>query len=453
MLQKKHLIVTAVAACLAAPGAFATNGMFSHGYGTKSKGLAGATTALPQDSMAAATNPAGMVFVGDRMDLGAAFFNPNREWKSERDLLPGFAPSMTTRESGKNWFLIPHLGYNKMLDDTRSVGVSVYGNGGMNTDYRTEARPIVPFNLLGMRGAFGDGRANIDLSQLFINMTYAQKLTDDISVGVSPILAVQRFRAKGLSRFRLFTADAWDSFGLLPHRGAVDGLDDNGYDWSYGGGAKVGIQANLSPTLSLGAAYESKMFMTKFSSYDDLFAENGRLDIPATANIGLAFKPMAGHTFTFDIQQIYYSDVPAMANPSTDRLIGCLLGKFTLQGNDCFLGGSNGAGFGWHDMTVFKAGWQWEMSDRTTVRLGFSTGKQPIQSRDVDFNILAPATIENHLTAGLTRKLGASNEISASLTRALPHSVDGRNPFGFGSEAIQLKMDQWDFEVSWAWKW
>ena len=56
--------------------ALATNGYFSHGYGTISKGLAGAGTALSQDSVAAATNPAGMAFVGNRVDGGFEVFPP-----------------------------------------------------------------------------------------------------------------------------------------------------------------------------------------------------------------------------------------------------------------------------------------------------------------------------------------------------------------------------------------
>jgi len=44
----------------------ATNGYFAHGYGARSKAMAGVGAALPQDAMAAAVNPAGMVFVGNR---------------------------------------------------------------------------------------------------------------------------------------------------------------------------------------------------------------------------------------------------------------------------------------------------------------------------------------------------------------------------------------------------
>ena len=74
---KKSLLTVAVAGIVASPVANATNGYFSHGYSTKEKGLAGAGAAYSQDAMAAATNPAGMAFVGDRMDIGLALFSPS----------------------------------------------------------------------------------------------------------------------------------------------------------------------------------------------------------------------------------------------------------------------------------------------------------------------------------------------------------------------------------------
>jgi hypothetical protein len=60
---------------LAAP-AFATDGCLSTGYGIKRLGQGGTGVAFPQDSLAAATNPAGMVFAGDRLNLGMTFFRP-----------------------------------------------------------------------------------------------------------------------------------------------------------------------------------------------------------------------------------------------------------------------------------------------------------------------------------------------------------------------------------------
>jgi hypothetical protein len=70
--------LTPLAAALAALPAFATNGYFPHGYGLKASGMGGAATALAQDSMGGATNPASMVFAGSRLDIGATVFSPRR---------------------------------------------------------------------------------------------------------------------------------------------------------------------------------------------------------------------------------------------------------------------------------------------------------------------------------------------------------------------------------------
>src|SRR6266513_2101361 len=66
-------------ALLAAPTlALGTAGYFQHGYGLKSKGMGGASIALPQDSLAAASNPAGMVWIGSRIDVGLERFKADR---------------------------------------------------------------------------------------------------------------------------------------------------------------------------------------------------------------------------------------------------------------------------------------------------------------------------------------------------------------------------------------
>ncbi len=78
--KKSVLAVSIAAAVFSAAPVYATNGYFSHGYSTKEKGLAGAGAAYSQDALASATNPAGMVFVGDRMDVGLQLFSPSRSY-------------------------------------------------------------------------------------------------------------------------------------------------------------------------------------------------------------------------------------------------------------------------------------------------------------------------------------------------------------------------------------
>ena len=56
--MRKLVLAAATAAALAPLAALATNGYFSHGYGMKAKGMAGAATATAIDTFGGAVNPA-----------------------------------------------------------------------------------------------------------------------------------------------------------------------------------------------------------------------------------------------------------------------------------------------------------------------------------------------------------------------------------------------------------
>lgn len=122
------IIATLLGVCVST--AQATNGYSPTGFGTANKGLAGAGVALPQDALAGATNPAGMLFVGSRFDLGAALFSPDRGFKADDNAgpppaMPGDPSSVPagSYDSRKDLFLIPHLGWNRRLDEHSSIGV------------------------------------------------------------------------------------------------------------------------------------------------------------------------------------------------------------------------------------------------------------------------------------------------------------------------------------------
>jgi len=311
-----------------------------------------------------------------------------------------------------------------MLDANSSVGVAIYGNGGMNTDY-----PAV--NNVGYcggaPGTFCAGAAGVDLMQLFVNASYSRKINASSSWGVSLIGAYQKFKATGLGSFAGYSSDPAN-------------LSDNGYDSSTGFGAKIGWQGEVSPGLTLGVSYQTKTSMGKFDKYKGLFAGQGSFDIPATATIGLAFKTAPTSTVVFDVQQIFYSDIDAIANP---------LSNLTVGGNP--LGSSNGPGFGWEDMTIYKIGYEWSTSSNWTWRVGYSHGSQPIPNSEVLFNILAPGVIEDHLTFGFTQKLSPTSEWNFAAAYMPSKSVTGANPFTT-NQTIELKMYEYQLEASYSWK-
>jgi long-chain fatty acid transport protein len=397
--------------------ASATNGYFTHGYSIKNKALAGAGVALPLDSLAASMNPAGMVSVGTRFDLGLSIFNPNREYTvSGEPSGEGFGLTPGTVESDSEWFIIPALGFNKMLNEQSSLGISIYGNGGMNTDYDT--------------GTFyGSSPTGVDLMQLFVAPTYAVKLHPKHAVGISPILAYQSFEAQGLEEF--------SDFSTNPSK-----LTNKGHDHAFGYGARIGYLGEVLQNLFFGLSYQTKIFMDEFDDYKGLFAEHGDFDIPSNWTIGLAYKATPALTFAADVQTIYYSEVDSIAH----RLNAAKL----MQGKST-LGTNNGAGFGWDDMTIFKCGIQWQSSEDWIWRGGFSYGEQPIPSSEVLFNILAPGVIEYHATLGVTKKMGNNHELDFTIMRGFPKEVEGRNALD-PEQKIKLKMDQWEFSVGYSYK-
>ncbi|MBE9563611.1 MAG: outer membrane protein transport protein, partial [Proteobacteria bacterium] len=195
---KKSLLAIAVSSVIASPVVNATNGYFMHGVSTKEKGMAGAGTAYSQDALASANNPAGMAFVGERFDVGLAIFSP-----SPRSFTVTGTPSAASFinaapnvevESDGDFFLIPHIGYNWQIDDDTTVGVAVYGNGGMNTEYPTSSTTPNPD-----AGIFGDGKAGINLEQAFLNVSVASKFGEKHAFGASVLLVGQKFSAEGLN--------------------------------------------------------------------------------------------------------------------------------------------------------------------------------------------------------------------------------------------------------------
>lgn len=379
---------------LTASAALATDGYFDHGYGVKAKGLGGAGVAFAQDSMAVATNPAGLVDVADSHQVGLTWFAPDRSVTVNGNTFDG-------NEDGS--FYIPDFSYKTTLSSGAAFGLAIFGNGGMNTGYQTALFDVNP--------GVASSNTSMDMSQLFIAPTWSWRNEGGHAFGVSAILAGQRFKATGLEDF---------------------GIANAGYDSSFGGGARLGWTWQASQNLKVGATYQSRLWMTKFDKYAGLFAEQGGFDIPSNYALGFAYKIDSSLTWAFDVERIHYSEVNSVGNPGSSP------GGF---------GTSNGPGFGWKDVTVIKTGLAYEVSPTLVVRLGYNHTTQPIGSSEIFFNQLAPGVVRHHATLGATWQANASTEVSFFYARAFNETVSGN----IGVPA-SLQMDQDSFGLSLNWK-
>lgn len=404
--MRKALISAAIAAAVAPGAALATDGYFSHGYGMKSKGMGGVGIALPQDALAPATNPAGLTMVGNRMDIGLDWFRPTRG----ADIVNNGA-GMTGSYDGNDAadFLIPEFGYSRMLNPDMAVGVAVYGNGGMNTKYKPS-----PFAAVG-----GTSPTGVDLTQLFVSPTVAYKVNANNSIGLSLNLAYQQFGLSGLQ------TSAFAGFSSDPTH-----FSDQGKDSSTGWGVRIGWTGQISPTVTLGATYQSKTKMGKFDKYRGLFANEGEFDIPENYGIGVAVKATPKLTLAADVEQINYSKIAAVGNPIDVLFSGKPFGS------------ADGPGFGWRDVTTLKLGASYQYRDDLVLRAGFQTLRQPIPENQTLLNILAPGVVEQHMTLGATWTLANNNELTLAYMHAFKKEVNGSGsiPLSFGGGEANLHM-------------
>jgi len=435
--HKFTAVALAVAGTLAAGAVQATDGYFSHGYGMKAKGRGGASTAMTTDTFGGATNPATMVWVGDRVDVGVDLFRPDRE-ASRVGSLAGVDGAANGNDT--DIFLIPEFGYNKMINPDLALGVTVYGNGGMNTDYNGTAVA----NCAGVGGGApanllcGVGNLGVNLSQLIIAPTAAYKVNPQHSIGVSPLIAYQRFKAYGLQPFAAISSSPAN-------------LTNNGSDDAWGFGLRLGWLGKLSDTVSVGAAYSTKIKMDEFSKYRGLFADQGGFDIPENYNLGIAFKATPAVTIAADYQRINYSKVNSVGNPSNQPNCAPTFPAGPGVGAGCLGASSASIGFGWDNISVFKLGVEYSYNKDLVLRAGYNHSDNPIQSRDVTFNILAPGVVKEHLTLGFTQALDSSSEITMAYMHAFSNSVSGpaNNPYFPVGGTETIKMSQNSLGIAW----
>ncbi len=412
-----RIVALAVAAAVLLPAAAcATNGYFAHGVGIKAKGMAGAGVAYPQDALTGGSNPAGFAFIGDRFDVGVDWFRPDRG--SEISGHPGPGVDGSYDANDEQSFFVPELGVSKALNDQWSIGLSVFGNGGMNTSY-TEPIPLFDGTMTT--------NAGVDLSQLFIVPAVAFKLNEMSAFGIGVNVGWQRFKATGLSNF--------DAVGPSADPGSVT---DNGYDTSTGFGVRVGWIGRTESGVALGASFQSRTAMSEFDEYSGLFAEQGDFDIPGSFSAGVALTPNERTVIAVDMAHTWYGDVKSIANPLLPNL------GMSKLGND------DGAGFGWHDVTTLKIGAAYDVSDALTLRGGYNYGGQPIPTSETLFNMLAPGVVEHHATLGGTWRMSDTMELSFAYVHAFENTVEGEDsiPVGFGWGEVDLTMSQDSFAVA-----
>jgi long-chain fatty acid transport protein len=395
-----------LAVAFSAPAfAWATNGYFSNGYGIASQGVAGVGIALPQDALAAAANPAGIAFVGNRFDGDVSLFLPKRSADVTGN---GYGVDGHYDGNNRSIFALPEFGVTRQILPNTYAGLALYANGGLDTGYANN-----PFKAFG-----GTGSAGVDLEQVFLSPTIAYKIADKHAFGIGLNIAYQRFTASGLQAFTGIS----DAPGNVTNQGA---------DSTVGVGVHLGYTGQITPALTVGATWASKIH-GRFSDYKGLFADGGSFDIPENFGFGAAYKITPAWTVAADFQRILYGNVNSISNPLANLFAGNPLGS------------ANGPGFGWRNTNVLKLGTAYQFNEHLTLRLGYSHSSQPIASTETFLNVLAPGVVQDQATVGATWKTASNSSFSFFYGHAFGKTLQGDNsiPASFGGGNANIKLEE-----------
>ena len=432
----KHVFLYISAIVLLLPiTAQATNGYFLIGYGAKSRAMGGVGIALPQDSMAAASNPAGMAEVDSGMDIGAELFLPDRRVAAANGEFSFQTPNKEAKnpsevESGSNEFLIPSMGAVYQFNRKLTIGMTVIGNGA-NTRYNSKDNF---FTLTGLPPGESYGTLGVNLLQMQVLPTVAYKINKQNSIGASLTLAVQQFRAYGLGNFG--DPNSTNDFQFSSDDA---NFTNKGNDYSYGAGVRVGwLGKYFNNKVNIGAYYASRTYMSKFDKYKGLFAEQGDFDIPAHFGVGLAIKPNDKITVAADIERIKYGDIAAIANNHPNSTLqstctrpindtpeeqqACLDVGIKPQTSAQAMGEDDGFGFAWNDQTVYKIGASYKLNQTWTLRAGYNYAESPVKDKKILFSTIAPALVEKHLTLGFSYQINKNSAIDTSYIHGFENS-------------------------------
>ncbi|QRG08398.1 outer membrane protein transport protein [Xanthobacter dioxanivorans] len=346
--------------------AWATDASQLTGYGVAAMSMGGASIAFPQDSIAAANNPAGLAYVGNRIDLDVQFLGAS----SQTTLI-----TPANRIDGSIIAPVPEMGFNYQLTPQITLGMSTFASGAA-FNYSTSALPIP-----------GMHNAQASFKQVVALPTVTYKVTDDFAVGASVGPAIQLFEASGL-------------FAPGPN-GAPILFDSYNTRAAFGVTGKVGALWNVTNWFSVGASYSPKTIMGNIPGYSKtlLSTVGGGIDIPEQYGVGIAIRPFDNVTIAVDYLHISWSDVRAY--------------------NDLF---------GWQDQDVFRAGISYDFNDVWTFRGGFSLANQAPDSDFATQNFILTGINSNAITAGFTCRLGGGYEFNLGLEYDIPNPLVGTGP-------------------------
>jgi len=430
-----RLIVTTAAVCTAAaPSVHATNGMNMEGYGPIATALGGASFAFDNGTAGVINNPATLSLMPERarLDVALGVLGPN---------ITATSPAGQQAKSKATAFFMPALGYVER-QGAFTYGLGIFGQGGMGCRYEGSSWRGLGFGL--------ENRTEVSVGRVIAPIAY--KVNDQLSIAATVDFVWAGMDLKmamsGAQFFDLATPSSQQfgrasgsivqSFGQImqsmPAGTSVDyayfnfanGNPFTGAAKGYGYAGKVGLVYRLTSELAVGLTYHGETELSDLKSGASLafqlavpgmgkvpqtLAGNIRVrefEWPAMLGGGFAWSPPGPWSFVADVRRVFWSDVMSSFAMRFTAADAATNGPFAGQVLEAELFQR------WRDQTTVQGGVAFVATKDVTLRAGANFSTNPIPNRYL--NCLFPATIEKHVTGGLSYRVAERSTIDWSTT-------------------------------------
>lgn len=259
------------------------------------------------------------------------------------------------------------------------------------------------------------------LQRTVVAPSYIQRWGNTGSVGVTAVLAYQRFVTLGLGEVSIV-----DDGPIWP---AMAG------ETSYGGGLRVDAGSRLGERLGWNVAYQSRVNMDAFNSYRGVYSDPGQFDIPASATVSLSYALTPSLSFDVAAQRVMYSHVAAFTNPALPRRFLALLGTGASPE------------FAWQDLDVYSAGWTLRDRRLGEIELRYTTRQQPLPTSALLRTALDADPADHTIALGYAHAVGGHARLSFQ-------AVYSSSPYFLGVPSYRSRNDTTgnnvEFEALWA---
>jgi len=386
-----------VAFCLFAAGSLlATDGHVMHGAGPVNESMGGAGTGACLDATGSiAWNPAcTATFSGSILEGAFEYFIPFRTLSSSigaNAFGVGF-PAVSlfgTTQSATNPGMMPAFTYLRHAPKSRnSFHIGLISMAGFGVDYPLDTKfqnaILTPQPPAGM----GFGAIDSDYAMMKVPIGASRMITDRLSIGVSIVPALSMLHVSPAPFAAPVSTDGGRSAQYLSASSTAK---------AAGVGGDVGVHYQLFKSVAVGAAYHSPIRFAAFN-WNAADADGNthkiafRMDMPQIVSMGIGVTPKEGTLLAVDARWIDYANTQG----------------FSASG---FKADGSMAGFGWRNIWTVGGGVQQRVARNVHVRLGYNYSQNPIPSAQSFFNTPAPAIVQHHITAGVTKVLSHKNSV------------------------------------------